>query len=315
MPATGPSFYTRVFPAGMSVSSGDIPGIVAFQITAPSQGSQYWIDGHGPWPLRSNFSMKVPKRIEVDAAGNRRAIPCPVQFQSGATSPLEVLFVMDSDPENEELGGSLEVGAPASPLYQETDLIPAGSGTVVGQLGAPSLYRNPASPNNFIIPSAPTVNGSGQVQVSLNNPNLSRSIAAYDTTTGAGAAQDTGAVGISTTADALWIEVVFSAVLTGSRTIDLLVVRPDASQYSLFDPIRDAAPTIAIGSRNYYAALGQFVGAQFFGAATAAINLAVPGILPIGQSSGGSSGFRVNLGAGGAESTRIRILIRSGTIT
>jgi hypothetical protein len=160
------------------------------------------------------------------------------------------------------------------------------------------------APTQFVIPSSPLLS-SGQTLV-LTVP-ICGSI--FDSTSGAGAALDTGVLVYTSTDSSLMIEIAASAALTGSRTVDVRKVRTDASQYSLFDPVRNTAATyaLAIGRTNYLAALGMAMNGS--GSAVGTQD-ALDHVWGFPLELGGSAGIRVVVTAGGAETVRIRILER-----
>lgn len=131
----------------------------------------------------------------------------------------------------------------------------------------------------------------------------------YDVTSGAGAAQDTGVVGWAGTTSQGGFEMVASAALTGSRTIDVRMVRGDATQFSFFDPIRNTAATfaLAIGRVNWLGMLG-LAGAQAPAAAAAGAGWDWSCVMPFVP----TGGIRAVITAGGAESIRLRVFQRFG---
>lgn len=280
-----------------------------YRIIVPATGASVRIDNGVLRPMFGGCDLFVARQ-GTDEQGRTIWFPWQsIQVTSGTNAPIYVRIAQSEDDVSSMGTSNIQ------PAFQEGDNIPSAiSGLTPGPFGVVQMERDPVNVGKFVIPSAASVDASGRGTVIVVNPNLSRSISLYDTTTGAGAAQDTGPVGVSTGIDGMFIEIVFSGVLTGSRGLNIFMVRTDASQYTIFDPARDPAPTIAIGRQNYFAMFGQSAG-DFFTSTTGPLDLSIGGIMMMGQSNGGAAGVRVTVAAGGAESVRIRILGKNGTIT
>jgi hypothetical protein len=301
-----------VVAAGAGVN---IPNCVSFRVQASAQGATFRIDGTGNYPIQAGevyrFPPVVPSAGQVGRRKRWMQFRYPDIFiNAGTTVPVSVIATQ-YDAQHEGLAENLGPGT--FPMQQEGDLIPtSGTGTVLGAIGVPVLFRDVSGGNKYIIPTA----SNGALSANLINANLSQAVV-YDTTTGAGLAQDTGVVGIfnANGTTAFDITIVFSVALTITRTLDVRLSRADATQYSLFDPIRNGASPIvlAIGRVNWLASGGLGAGSNPTGA-TGALDFCWGMVSPVGA--GGTTGIRVNLGAsGGAETTRIIISTKAGSIT
>jgi hypothetical protein len=238
-------------------------------------------------------------RQGIDAAGNRYFVPWQsIQVAAGPGAPVYVR-VAESEEDVQALGA-----ANLQPAMQEGDTIPPALGGVnPGPFGMVSLFRDPSGLLFRIPPAVQTNAGVGLV---MSQPICS---AVFDGSSGAGAAFDTGAITYTSTDSSLFVEVAAAAALTGSRTVDVRKVRPDGTQYSLFDPVRNTAATysLGIGRTNYLAVLGM---------AVSGLSSAVGGqdsldhVWGFPLELGGIAGIRIVLTAGGAEVVRVRIIER-----
>ena len=281
---------------GQATPQQNLPyrGCRGFRVIGSSVGAQFFVDMNGPFDLTAFDSPTFSPRPYVNHDGSTAMRYPEVAFVGGTTAPLTILVDLDeSDGAPEQASDYL--GGPSTPSFQEGDIIPnptSQGSEDMGPIGTPILVR---------LNGGPTLTIPGGNAVGLFTQGNRSSSVTYDITTGAGLAQDTGVIAYATGAIALWFEIVFSAVLTGSRTVDIRLARGDATQFSLFEVApRTPAPTLAVGRLNALYAAGLGVGASPAAALDQAWGLPLP-------PSGVSGGARINLGAGGAELARIRI--------
>jgi len=278
-------------------------GCRGFRVLGPSQGGQFSLDQNGPIDLIANDSPVFCLRPYLNADGTTAWRYPEVQFTGGTIAPFTVVIDLDESDANPGQPSDY-MGGPSPATYQEGDTIPTATvagAEDMGSLGIPALVRSSVG-NTYQILNQIAGNSSGVFVQGDSSDNM-----LFDSTSAGGAAIDSGALTYSTKCQLLYIEAVASAALTGARTLDIRFVRTDASQFSLFDPIRNAASPIswAASRVNFLAALGN--GASGVSSAAAGISNGMDVVWGMNLPGLGTNGIRCNIGAGGAETVRLRI--------
>jgi hypothetical protein len=267
----------------------NIPSCKRFRVTMPSTGATFRINGQGQHAITSG-------EVYVFHPNHDNVFP-DVFIVSGPNVPIQVIASV-----HDGILGIEEIGSAGIPLAQVGDL-PAGpvtgTTTAFGTLGIPILTALANGAGAFRV--LPYMQTGGNVLIVNSNGSVSAA-SQQDLSFAAGLG---GTIGLVTSSVfySCYVEVSFSAPLTGARTVDVNLRRTDLTTMSLFDPVRNPAPVLAVGRTNYLCAIGIGVGCR-------AADLDDYWGFPMPTDANDS--FNVTIGAGGAETMRMRGCLRGG---